>query len=101
MSEFVEPSLGVFALEPVSGDNNALRLVLKLDYYQSNCLRMWLDLRWQAACLCGSTIHAVRPNQVVISKAIPDSEAHSPIEALKHWKTQVLRQFNLYLSSRR
>ncbi|GLR25800.1 hypothetical protein [Limnobacter litoralis] len=101
MTEYIEPSFGVFRVELLPQPSSGLRLLLQLDYYQSNCLRMWLDMRWQSSSLRNTTLLLQKPGQLVIHKTIPESASGKPAELLKQWSTEVTRQFNLFINKRR
>lgn len=101
MHEIIEPSLGIFSVEVQSEKSDLLHLSLALDYYQSNCLRMWLDMRWQSPALKNSTLLLPKSNQMLISKTVPLSQTVSPLELLKQWKVEVVRQFSLFVDNRR
>jgi hypothetical protein len=103
--EVLEPNLGVFRAKPVSnplpGGIQEYCFSASLDFYQSNCLRQWLDMRWQSAALESSTVFLPKKNEMVIEKFVLLSADKPVKQELDLWVKTIARDFSLYMSSRK
>ena len=108
--EVFEPNLGVFRAELVDRALNSDDEVESgqqycflglLDFYQSNCLRQWLDMRWQSKTLEYSTVFLPKNNEMRISKLVYLSNGQEPEVELRSWVKEISKDFAIYLNSRK
>lgn len=109
--EFINTSTARLALQDIAGlgyfelhqrlDNTGyFAFLLKLDRYQSNCHRLWLEYRWRLNSLAGAQIEWSGTKQLIMSLQRAFSTEEAALEAFSKWTEWVLQDLEVASSER-
>lgn len=95
-----QSSLGCFELLQKVSHPLQYAFVLRLDVYQSNCLRAWLEYRWRFQALIGAQIAQDENRSLVLSLSVQFPEEELAQEAFAAWCKMLNSELELSLSER-
>jgi hypothetical protein len=93
-------SLGCFEILQNIGNPTQYCFLLRLDSYQSNCQRLWLEYRWRFKSLAGAQfqLHPTTGLQLTLARVFSTEEA--ALDAFEAWIEGVSEEFEASLSDR-
>lgn len=99
--DFVDQSgLGSFELHQHVYNASRFTFLLRLDSYQSNCQRMWLEYRWRFNSLAGAQLQTSDSKQLHISVVRTFSTEESARASFSLWVESVRNDLDVAASER-